>query len=68
MEYNIKQGGGSSRTRCAKENHPQRITKSSHLCFNIEHDENQKPKQMKIMKITSKHPYMTKGGATNLDR
>jgi len=34
MEYNIKQGGGSSRTKCAKENHLQIITKSSHLCFN----------------------------------
>lgn len=51
-----------------KENHLQTITKSSHLCFNIEHDENQKSKQMTIMKITSKHPYMIKDDAINHDK
>jgi len=42
MEYNIKHQRGSSHTRCVKENHPQKITKSSHLCFKVENDEKTK--------------------------
>lgn len=38
------------------------------MCFNIEHDENQKSKQMTIMKITSKHPYIIKNDAINHDK
>jgi len=34
MECNIKHQSGPPRTSCAKENHPQKITTSSHLCFN----------------------------------